>query len=294
MKTYYCLSVVALGLALSSCSDKSSMAGQNGSDLITSDTLSLSANDPVFAQRDSLIALFNDISGDLIQIKQIESIVSIPGNLSGENGKSSPQLRDDLMSIRQALEERRQKLAELEKKLNASAGKNAQLSKMIENLKTQLSQNEETIASLTEQLTQANSTIAGLNVMVDSLNTSVANVSAEKMAVEQQNQNLTNEMNRCFYAIGSKSELKDHKIIETGFLRKTKIMQGDYEASYFTTADRRALTSIPLYAKKAKVLTNQPSDSYSFTTEANGNKVLNITNSSKFWSTSNYLVIQTD
>lgn len=293
MKTLYYLSAAVLGLATFSCTDKAAN-NQTESSLLTADTLTISANDPVFAQRDSLIALFNDITGDLVQIKQIESIVSVPANLNGEKGKSTPQLRDDILSIRQALEQRRQKLAELEKKLNASSGENAQLTKMIENLKTQMAQNEETIASLTDQLAQANTTIAGLNVKVDSLNTSVATVSAEKTAVEQQNQNLTNEMNRCYYAIGSKNELKNHKIIETGFLRKTKIMQGDYEASYFTTADRRQLSSIPLYSKKAKVLTNQPTDSYSFTSDANGNKVLSITNPTKFWNASNYLIIQTD
>ena len=41
------------------------------------------------------------------------------------------------------------------------------------------------------------------------------------------------------------------------------------------------------------MLTNQPEDSYTIV-DANGHKVLQITNPGKFWSLSNYLVIQTD
>ena len=51
------------------------------------------------------------------------------------------------------------------------------------------------------------------------------------------------------------------------------------------------LNSIPLYAKKAKVLTNQPTDSYQLI-DNNGSMILKITNPTKFWSLTNYLVIQ--
>ena len=248
---------------------------------------------PVVAERDSLIALFNDISGDMIQLKQVEDVISVPGNLSGD-GLQTPQLRDDIAAIRQILQERRQRLAELEKKLKSSSSENKHLLDMISNLKTQMAQNEATIASLTSQLENANKTIAGLSTQVDSLNSSMAVVSAEKAAVEEKNQALTDDLNRCFYVIGSKNELKDHKIIETGFLRRTKIMQSDYEMSYFTKADRRNLMQLPLYSKKAKVLTNQPVDSYRISTDAKGNKILEITNPTRFWGASNFLVIQID
>ncbi len=289
MKLKTLLASAAFAALAFSCSDGTQNSGMNADNSNESST----SVDPVVAQRDSLIALFNDISGDMIQLKQVEDVVSVPGNLSGD-GPQTPQLRDDIAAIRQLLQERRQRLAELEKKLKSSSGENKHLLEMINNLKTQMAQNEATIASLTSQLEEANRTIAGLNTQVDSLNSSVAAVSAEKTAVEERNQALTEDLNRCFYVIGSKSELKDHKIIETGFLRRTKILQGDYEMSYFTKADRRNLTQIPLYSKKGKVLTNQPADSYSITSDAKGNKTLEITNPGRFWGASNFLVIQTD
>lgn len=285
--------IPALALALVamvSCENKDKSA-------IDSDNQSTSAIDPSLQQalneKDSLIALFNDISGDMIQLRQMESIIVVPGNMKGEDA-TAPNIRDDIRVIQATLQERRERLAELEKKLTAQTGQSKQLQQMITNLRAQIDQNEATINSLNQQLAEAKTTIAGLNTTVDSLNVSVANVTAEKNSAEEKNVNLTNDLNRCYYAIGSGKELKAHKIIETGFLRKTKIMQGDYEMSYFTAGDKRTLKSIPTYSKRAAVKTNQPKDSYTITTGANGNKVLNITNPQRFWNASNFLVIQTD
>jgi hypothetical protein len=70
-------------------------------------------------------------------------------------------------------------------------------------------------------------------------------------------------------------------------------MKGDFEQSYSTPADKRTLVSIPTHAKKVQILTNQPKDSYEIIDE-NGLKAVKITNADKFWSLSNYLVIQVD
>lgn len=277
-------------VTLASCGSKYS-SDASGSDSTAN------AIDPAIQQalneKDSLIALFNDISGDMIQLRQMESIIVVPGKCNQRKRlrQVCAMIFEPFSSLFRNAES---VLAELEKKLASQSGQNGQLQQMISNLKAQINQNEETINSLTQQLSEAKTTIAGLNNAVDSLNTSVATVTAERDNEQQRNQTLTNDLNRCYYAIGSGKELKAHKIIETGFLRKTKIMQGDYEMSYFTSADKRSLTSIPLYSKKASVKTNQPKDSYTIVTDATGNKVLNITNPQRFWNASNFLVVQTD
>ena len=70
-------------------------------------------------------------------------------------------------------------------------------------------------------------------------------------------------------------------------------MPDDFEQSYFTKADKRSLTTLQLHSKKAKVLTNQPVDSYEIS-DQDGQKVLIIKDATKFWSLSNFLVIQID
>ena len=101
------------------------------------------------------------------------------------------------------------------------------------------------------------------------------------------------ELNTVYYVIGTKDELKEHSIIEGGgFLRKTKILPSDFDRNYMQRADRRTLTSLPLDSKKAKVLTNQPSDTYTIESGANDMKTLVITSPDAFWQTSNIVVIQ--
>lgn len=290
MKSKLFFAIVLSIITMSSCGDNDKKSAEEYESAIAmADSLTRQA----INERDSLILLFNEISEDIIKLRQLESIVVVPGNVNGDN-VSVPTLQDDIRAIQQSLQERRDKLAQLEKRLSSQTGKNKELQQMIENLKTQISQNEQTILELKQQLSIANTEIASLNSAVDSLNISVANVTAEKNSAIEKSVALTDDLNRCYYVLGSGKELKEHKIIETGFLRKTKVLQGEYELSYFTAADKRTLTNIPLYSKKANVRTNQPKDSYTITEDTNGNKVLNITDSNRFWGTSNFLVVQTD
>ena len=247
------------------------------------------------AEKDSLMQLMGDIADGMQQIKELEDIVSV-NNLSGETPDRKKQLRDDIVLIQQSINKHKARLAELEKRLKQSTNYNASMQKSIANLKQQLEEQQNTINGLTDQLAAAHIQIKNLNQSVDSLNTVNKTVTKEKEAAQEESKQLTNEVNNlnvCYYVVGSKKELKAHKIIETGFLRKTKILQGDYEMSYFTKADRRTLTDIPLHSKKAELMTNHPRDSYEIV-DNDGVKTLHISNPHRFWEKSNFLVIKID
>lgn len=253
------------------------------------------------ATQDSLFALLNDITDGMSQIKELERIVTAPADLSAESQSRKDQIREDMVAIHQALQERRQRLEQLEAKLKKQGTENANMARTIKTLKGQIAAQQEEISVLTKKLADANiqiemldGQVRDLNTAVDSLNSGLASERTERAAAEKAATAATNELNECFYAIGSKDELKQQKILETGFLRKTKLMKGDFAQSYFTTGDKRTLTTIPLHSKKAKVLTGQPADSYSIDTTGDGSKILRITNPSKFWQLTNYLVIQID
>lgn len=247
------------------------------------------------AEKDSLMQLMADVADGMAQIKEIEDIVSV-NNLSGETPDRKKQLRDDIVLIQQSVNKHKQRLAELEKRLKQSTNYNSSMQKTIANLKQQLEQQQTTINTLTEQLAAAHIQIKNLNQSVDSLNVVNENVTKEREAAKQESKELANEvanLNVCYYVIGSKSELKAHKIIETGFLRKTKILEGDYEMSYFTKADRRTLSEIPLHSNKAQLMTSHPQDSYEIVEHGNV-KTLHILNANRFWEKSNFLVVKVD
>lgn len=242
------------------------------------------------AEKDSLMALLSEVSDGMNQIKDMENILNT-ANLVAESPDKKQQILGDMALIQQALADRRQRLEALEARLNKSSNYTDEMKRTITNLKKQIEGQEETIRGLNAQLAAANIRIDQLNVSVDSLKDENTRVNIEKNAALDESERLTNELNTCYYVLGSKKELKDNKIIESGFLRKTKVMESDYELSYFTRADKRTLTELPLHTTKAKVLSKHPSGSYKIVDNGNS-KTLVITNSTKFWELSNFLIVQ--
>ena len=255
----------------------------------------------------SLSALVNEVSDGMSEIKRMEQIVSVT-DLSQETPDQRAKLRNDILLIKSAIQERQNKLAELEEKLTRAEAVNdfneqnkASMLQTISNLRQQLDDQQAMINDLTARLESANTRIKVLNEKVDSLETvntqsqqDARRAHEENLRNKEQIERINNELNECFYAIGSKKELKDHKIIESGFLRKTKVLQNsNIMHSYFTKADKRTLNEIPLHSKKAKVLTTHNKLSYSIE-DANGMKIIKIHDPATFWEFSNYLVVQVD
>ena len=199
---------------------------------------------------------------------------------------------DDFDKLDEA-EKQEQAVDELEKKLKKSGNYSRQAEESVKALKNQVAQQAAEIETLQAALKDANVKIEDLTNQVSNLNTTVENVTSQRDAAEQEAVRIANELNTCYYVIGSNKELKANNIIQKKFLGKTKVMEGDYELSYFTKADKRSLTEIPLHSAKAKVMTKQPAGSYEII-DKDGVKTLRITNATKFWELSNFLVIQID
>lgn len=242
-------------------------------------------------ERDQLLSLVKEVSAGLNEIKQLENIMTIAANQPSENPGQKTQILADIASLKEKIQQRKEQLNELENKLQKSTINNKELQETIEAIRTQIDSQMEEIESLKQQLTAANEHIGALNNAVDSLNTTVTTVTGERNAAQEASVKLENELNTCFYVIATKSELKKHHIIESGFLRKTKIMKGDFDKGFFVSSDKRTLYTLPLNATKVKVLSNHPEKSYEILDE-NGQKTIKITNPDEFWSLSNYLVIQ--
>lgn len=288
MKKFITLSLIAV-IGLTACdSGKSKKAEEEAIAQASREELASAV-----ADRDQLLSLVNEINQGMDQIKQLENILTVSNNIPGETATQREQIQSDIAAIQKALQDRREKLAELESKLANSNQNNNTLRQTIAGLRSQIDSQTAEIASLKDNLGQAKQRIGQLDAVVDSLNTTVSAVTDERNIAQEESVTLANELNTCYYAIGSKAELKDRRIIETGFLRKTKLLKGDFDQSFFTTADKRTLSRIALHSKKAQILTNQPEGSY-IIDDDNGQKILVITNPDAFWSLSNYLVIKID
>lgn len=249
------------------------------------------------ATQDSLFALLNDITDGMNQIKDLEKIITTPADLSGESASRKDQIKQDMMAIQLSLRDRRERLEILETKLKQSGSQNATLKKTIQNLKNQIAEQQTEITTLTNKLAEANiqierlgNEVTQLNTAVDSLNTGLKQEKSERQLAEMEAQNVTNELNTVYYAVGTKSELKKNKLWDWTNTKKS----AEANMSYFTKADKRTLTLLPLHSKKAELRSGQPAESYTFETDANGMKVLRITDPAKFWQRGNYLIIKVD
>ncbi len=239
---------------------------------------------------DSLLLLMGDIYTGLDSINQQEGLLYNTGG--GEGIDRREEIRKNLASIRARLAANKQLLDELQKKANASGQQNAILNKTIEQLKARLAEQDAKIAQLTNELENAKTQINDLNNQVQEGEKKLEVANAETEQAKAETVAAENEANKVFYAIGTNKELKDHGLLEKKFLGATKVLQGNFSQSYFTTADKRTLSSIPTGAKKVEIKTNMPSGSYEIVGGKDDAKTIKITDPSKFWSMTPYLVIE--
>lgn len=240
--------------------------------------------------KDSLLLLMNEIYSGIDQINQQEGLLNAIS--TGEDSNRKEEVRHNLEVIRQKLQANRELLSQMEKKLAASNDKNGVLSKTIESMKAQIASQETQIAQLNSELESAHAQIAQLNEKVETTEEQMQVEVAEKEKAQQEALDATNQLNSVYYAIGTNKELKKNGLISKKFLGKTKVLEGEFEKEYFTTADKRTLLSIPCHDKNVKLWTNHPDGSYQIIENADKTKTIKILNPSKFWSLSNHLIIQ--
>lgn len=241
---------------------------------------------------DSLMLLMGDIYTGLDSINQQEGLLYNMG--SGDNVDRRAEIRQNLSNIKSRLNANRALLAELQSKANKAGQLTKTQQRTIESLNARIEAQEQKIAQLTADLESAKGQIRDLNDQVAQGKEQLNEANAATAEAQAQTKAAENEANKVYYCIGTNKELKENGMISKKFLGATKVMAGDVNTNYLTKADKRSLTSIPTGAKKVKIWSSQPADSYEIVGEKDGPKTIKIINPSKFWQLSNVLIIQQD
>ncbi|MDE6366732.1 MAG: hypothetical protein K2L33_04015, partial [Muribaculaceae bacterium] len=195
-------------------------------------------------ERDQLLSLVRDVAAGIEQIKQLEGLMDRQVAGPNESARQHTRIMADIAKVRGNIEQRKAQLAALEHNLQESTINNKELTETINALRLQIDSQLEEIESLKRQLTSANEHIGTLSYTVDSLNLTVAAIADERDSARSASVRLDKELNSCYYIVASKSELKKLNIIETGFLRNTKVMKREFDKSSFIPADKRELMSL--------------------------------------------------
>lgn len=251
------------------------------------------------AQNDSLRAELSKSNAELEDIMQsvnniqegFRLISEAEGRVEAvsEGGLSSAEkLKADMAFIANTMKSNREQIEELQKKLKNSNYASAQLKKTVEALTAELAQKAKALEDLQAELAAKNIRIAELDETVAGLQGNVQELQAENAAQERTLDAQDKALNAAWFVYGTKSELKEQKILQGGDVLKND----DFNKDYFTQIDIRKDKEIKLYAKSAKLLTTHPDGSYVLAKDSKGQYILRITNPTDFWSVSRYLVIQ--
>lgn len=100
-----------------------------------------------------------------------------------------------------------------------------------------------------------------------------------------------------FYTVSSYRDLEDAEVVqkEGGLLGfgTTRILKDDFDRSKFIKIDKRRNTLIPVFSKKAKLVTKHNSSSYEWVVEDQQIKWIKISDPELFWESTKYMVIAT-
>ena len=280
MKKLVFLSLLSVAL-LTSCGNgaqKDALKAQNDSLMVE-----LSNRN---AELDDIMGAFNEVQERFLQIKEAEIRVDFQSGSIREN--SADKIKEDIRFISEKLQSNREQIAKLEKQLKNSQYNSAQLKKAVANLTKELEAKQQQIETLQAELASKNIRIAELDDAVAGLSQNVSELTAENEAKAATVASQDKALNAAWFVFGTKSELKDQKILEKGDVLKS----ADFNKDYFTQIDIRTDKEIKLYSKRAELLTTHPVGSYELVKDAKGQLALKITNPTEFWSVSRYLVIQ--
>ncbi|MDR1524499.1 MAG: hypothetical protein LBS79_04440 [Tannerella sp.] len=243
-------------------------------------------------EMDNMLSILNAIEDDIKSIRDTEKFFDLQ-NDAELTGSKREQMKNNMKVIAETLKRNRQKLSELQGKLDASHLRSSALQKTIDRLSNDITEKTGLIAKLQNDLARKNLQITQLSEQVEGLHSDIRTL---KDVNESQNVRIDSQdkaMHTVYYCFGTKKELKEQNILSGGGLfAKSKALQGDFNKDYFIVIDKRQVTAIPLYASKAKIKTNHPQESYNFFKDPEGNLTLEIEDPEKFWSLSIYLVIE--
>lgn len=271
----------ACAAMLASCGQSNKGAEQN---------FQLDSLQNIIEQKDNelndLMGTFNEIQEGFDLINEAEGRVNMLRDGS-EGASTSATIKENMEFIQQTLKENKDKIAELQKQLNNSTLNATKLKETIAKFEKQLNEKSAEIEALRAQIEEKDIKIAELDDAVTNLKVENDEVKAQRDKTEEIAKNQDQQLNTAYYMYGTSKELK-----AAGVLSKGEVLQGTYNKNDFIKIDIRKTSVIPLESKSADILTSHPSGSYSLLKDSNGQYTLRITDASKFWSASKFLVVK--
>ena len=193
---------------------------------------------------DGMMETFNDIEAGFREIDAAEGRVALARQ--GEGANANERIRENMEFIKDAMARNKELINKLRQQLRESTIKGNALKTTIENMMKQIEEKDKKIQALIEELDAKDIHISRLDEEVANLNTNVSNLTEETNQKTQTINTQDKQLNTAWFVFGTKSELKQQHILEDG-----KVLQANFNQSYFTKIDIRVDKEIKLYSRSA-------------------------------------------
>ena len=264
-------------------------------------------NDSLSNLTDKQQAELMDLSNTMDFISAtMDSINAQEGQLFlADNGKETTNdratIKRKLDAFQELLKTQKEKLADLQKKLDEKGVESTRLKNLIKLMEDKLDQQDKEITQLRTELESSKKSIAELKTNVENLTventnlqTNVTELNEKTQAQEEVITKQDEQLNEGYVRIGSKKELQAAGLMTKGSLfKKSKANLSGISKEGFKKIDIRHYGGTTIQGKKVQIITPAPANSYSLT-DNDGTWTLTITNPTAFWSVSNFLVIRAD
>ncbi len=235
-----------------------------------------------------VLGTFNEIENNLETIKEKEKIISATVQNVENQRTREEKINEDINLIYELMQKNQEKVVQLQQQLKRANIKNNELQKTINNLQAKLAEKNAEILELRKNLLDMNLKIDELTYTLDTM---AFNIEVKSAIIKAQDESL----HTGYYLFGTEKELKDMKVLDKkgGFIGigAAKNLNEDFNKDYFTEIDIRVENVFEFdSAKKLKVITTHPTDSYKIYGEKPVDSLV-ISNTQEFWSVSKYLLI---
>ena len=247
---------------------------------------------------DGLAQTMEEITLTMDTIASQERIV-----LSGVDERGVPltkhNMRAKLAALSDLIKDQHFRLDSLSKALDGSNVTVTKLRGVISMLTKSLDERTRELDSLKTVLAYKDININQLGTQVANLTDTVNNMKNEnaqqRQTIAKHEQSISQQdaqMHEVYFIIGTKDELLAAGAIvkEGGLFKKKKVNFANVNKNNLKKADIRQFKSINIPSRKAVIMSDVPEDSYTMTRNENSS-TLTITNSDKFWSSNNRILV---
>ena len=254
--------------------------------------------------RQTVLDIYNKIDKNLAEIREHEGLIRNTIDTRSKEGNVDPEKRinKQIELIEKIMEQNRNLISHLNNELNVKDDQLQEYIRREKNLQVRVDEYKTIVKDLNNKNLALQNDLEAAQFEKETLELTVENLDAEiaqnVSLIKEQHKTISekvNELHRAYYTVGTFKELEKMQVLEKegGILgiAAVKTLTEEFDPSTLQQIDTRQVMEIPIYAKKAEVVTNQHPDTYTLETHGDIIERMIIEDPEAFWNKSKYLVI---